>query len=267
MIQKRMTHVNMRELLLPSALYHENSKLYSHHIPTEEKILQISEQRMRQIVQAYKVYPNARQKIQLPKNFDNSNMFIEDVMKSRRSVRDFSGNPLTINQLSKLLYFTYGITGSQPAGKDIVQPLRAAPSAGALYPCEIYPVIFNIRDVEKGVYHYNVKDHLLEQLSPGDYWEKINYCVFKQEMLKIANLVFLVTAVFERNMWKYRERGYRYIFLDAGHLVQNAYLIAAAMEIGVCTVGGFLDDYLNDLLKIDGVHESVIYVAIIGNRK
>lgn len=246
-----------------SALYHENTKLRSFHRTVESGILEVSREKMKKLSQAFKVYPNCKLKVELPTDCGDSEACIEDVIRHRRSTRDFSGDALTIEELAKLLYFSYGITGSMKAD-GVVQPLRAAPSGGALYPLELYPVAFGVKGLDPGVYHYNVKSHLLELLGSGDHKESLYKYVFEQDMMLQASVVILITAMFERNQWKYRERGYRYILLDAGHLAENLYLMATAMNLGCCTIGGFLDDNINGMLDIDGVHESTIYVVVVG---
>ena len=141
--------------------------------------------------------------------------------------------------------------------------LRVSPSAGARYPLEIYPLIFSAKDLDCGIYHYNVKSHSLELLKKGDFKSQFFKCVGQDMILKCSMLI-VISAIFNRTKDKYGERGYRYVLLDAGHLAQNAYLIATRLSLGCCTIGGFLDNEINKLLKIDGLTESSIYLIAIG---
>jgi SagB-type dehydrogenase family enzyme len=142
--------------------------------------------------------------------------------------------------------------------------LRAAPSAGALYPIEIYVVLHRTEGLVPGLYHYAVKDHALEQLQTEDLRGEIVFRGLGQEFLGKANLVLVFTAIFQRLRWKYQERAYRYALLEAGHLGQNVYLVGTSMGLGVCAVGAFLDDELNSLLGIDGQEEAAVYTLAVG---
>ncbi|MFQ6058385.1 MAG: SagB/ThcOx family dehydrogenase [Anaerolineae bacterium] len=206
----------------------------------------------------YKEYAWAEQ-IPLPPPGDFRGLYTEEAIQRRRSVRDYSGEPVTLEELSRLLHYTDGITAERWGLK-----LRAAPSAGALYPIEIYPVIHRVEGLEPGLYHYAVRDHALEKLRAGDLRGEIVRHGLVQEFLGQANLVLVFTAIFQRLRWKYQERTYRYALLEAGHLGQNVYLAATSMGMGACAVGAFLDDPLNELLGVDGEHEAAIYMLAVG---
>ncbi len=206
----------------------------------------------------YKEYAWAKQ-ILLPPPGDFRGLYTEDAIQRRRSVRDYTGQSMTQEELSRLLYYTGGINAERWGYQ-----LRAAPSAGALYPIEIYPVIHRVEGVEPGLYHYAVRDHVLELLRPGDLRGEIVRHGLMQEFLGQANLVLVFTAIFQRLRWKYQERSYRYALLEAGHLGQNVYLAATSMGMGACAVGAFLDDGLNAMLGVDGQHEAAIYMLSVG---
>lgn len=242
-----------------SEIYHENTKIRSYNLLKKENIEPIIAKIQGK---SYKNYSSS-EKIYLPKDFKKSKTSIEEVMQRRRSIRDFSGKSLNIKELSKILYFSYGITGQIENNKTKIF-LRASPSAGALYPIEIYPVIFNVKNIDKGLYHYNVKNHFLEKLKTGDYHDLIYRSTLSQEMIKYASVIILLTAMFNRTKIKYGERGYRYILLDAGYIGENIYLVSNAMGLGVVSIGGFIDDDINELLDINGVDEAVIYIFAIG---
>jgi SagB-type dehydrogenase family enzyme len=219
------------------------------------------------MARAYKSYSTAFQ-IQLPKLWDKSpeSPGIEVVIERRRTARRFTGRSLTVEEISKLLHFSYGITGATRISQstDEYQCLRSAPSAGALYPLEVYLISWGIAGLKPGLYHYSVVHHALELLKTGDFSEPAGEYTFLDDIVKEACTLFLITAIFQRTMFKYNERGYRFVLLDAGHLGQNVCLMATAMNIGVLPIGGFLDDELNHLLGIDGVHESVVYPLLLG---
>lgn len=206
----------------------------------------------------YKVYAEAEE-IPLPPPGDSRGLYTEDAIQQRRSVRDYSGQPMTLEEVSRLLYHTGGITEERWG-----HGLRSAPSAGALYPIEVYPVVHRVEGLEPGLYHYAVHNHSLELLQAGDLRGEIVRHGLMQEFLGEANLVLVFTAIFQRLRWKYQERTYRYALLEAGHLGQNAYLAATSMGMGACAVGAFLDDDLNALLGVDGEDEAAVYMLSVG---
>lgn len=260
---KRVNALLLRgDLFSISEIYHENTKARLYQPSSMQK--EVDPTLLRMMSKAFKIYTSA-EKVPLTKEFPISQCSIEEAIQQRRSIRDFSGEPLKLEEISKLLYLANGITGVLQS--DIPLALRAAPSAGALYPIELYPIVLNVADVRPGVYHYNVKAHVLELLQPGNYRDLLYNYTLKQEMILTASVVFLLTAVFKRTKSKYGERGYRYVLLDAGHIAQNLYLTATAMKLGVVSIGGFYDDALNQLLNVDGVDEAVVYIITVGKAR
>ena len=144
---------------------------------------------------------------------------------------------------------------------------RTAPSAGALYPIETYIAANNVEDIEQGLYHYNIKSHLIEEIKLGNFGEKLARAALDQEMCADASVVFIWTAVFRRAKWKYSQRAYRYIYLDAGHIAQNLGLAVTNVGCGSCEVGAFFDDEINSLLGIDGTEESTVCLSVVGHLK
>ena len=206
----------------------------------------------------YKEYDQA-QKISLPPPGEFQGLSTEEAIQQRRSRRNYSRQDMTQEELSRLLHCTGGITEERWGNK-----LRSAPSAGALYPIEIYLMIHRVKDLEPGLYHYAVQDHTLELLRAEDLRGEIVRHGLMQEFLGQANLVFVFTAILQRLRWKYQERSYRYALIEAGHLGQNVYLEATSMGMGACAVGAFLDDGLNNLLGVDGQDEAAIYMLAAG---
>jgi SagB-type dehydrogenase family enzyme len=208
--------------------------------------------------EAYKRYPEVPNIPLSPPQIEDGAP-IWEVTRQRRSVRRYQNAPIREPELSQLLWAAQGITQeSQGYG------FRTAPSAGALYPVETYVVINAVEGIESGIYHYAVSEHALEQLKAGDFRAEIARAALDQNMAARANVVFVWTAVFGRSKWKYRQRAYRYVYLDAGHIAQNMALAAVALGLGSCQIAALYDEEANDLLDVDGVEESTIYMTAIG---
>ncbi|UCE42511.1 MAG: SagB/ThcOx family dehydrogenase [Candidatus Aminicenantes bacterium] len=208
---------------------------------------------------AYKKYPKAP-KISLEIPSAEGGAPIWTTIAKRRSVRNFKDASLTKQDLSRLLWATQGITK-----RDMGFAFRACPSAGALYPVETYLVLNNVERIDAGIYHYNIQDHSLEQLKKGDFRSQIAQAALDQDMAYAANAVFVWTAVFGRAKWKYEQRAYRYVYLDAGHIAQNLALAAIALILGTCQIAALYDEEVNSLLAIDGKEESVLYMSVVGH--
>ena len=207
----------------------------------------------------YKKYPAAKT-IKLSLKFPDQSLPIFEVLKKRRSVRSFSSRPLSKVELSFLLWASTGVRRREHGYE-----FRTAPSAGALYPIETYIIVNNVEGLEKGLYHYTIEGHALEELKVGDFGEKLSQAALEQEMLVTAPLVLIWTAIFERSKWKYGQRAYRYVYLDAGHIGQNLALSATGIGLGSCQIGAFFDDEINQILEVDGTAESVIYLSVAGH--
>ncbi len=187
---------------------------------------------------------------------------LSTTIKNRKSHRDYKKESVTFEELGTILWHSYGIR------ENVTDfPFRNVPSAGALYPIEIYVYANNIKELKKGVYHFNIMDNGLECLTFGEFGDYlVNACLGQRFVTQAAAVIFF-TAFFRRNMSKYGDRGVRYIFLDAGHIAQNMILCCEALGIGACSVGAFFDDEINRLLGIDGEEESIIYLLSIGKKK
>jgi SagB-type dehydrogenase family enzyme len=209
--------------------------------------------------ETYKKYPSAR-RIQLSQEFPASSLPLVEMLKKRRSTRSFSPEALSIADLSFLLWASTGVQRREQ-GYDF----RTVPSAGALYPIETYLIVSRVEDLEKGLYHYDIQAHSLEELKAGDFAEKLAHAALEQKMFIKAPVVLIWTAVFERSKWKYAQRAYRYVYLDAGHIAQNLVLSATSIGLGSCHVGAFFDDEINQILGVDGTDESVIYLSVVGH--
>jgi SagB-type dehydrogenase family enzyme len=141
---------------------------------------------------------------------------------------------------------------------------RTSPSAGALYPIETYIVVNKVKNIPKGVYHYNIKNHHLEMIKEGDYGIAIAEAALNQMMCYAAAVVFVWTSIFNRSKCKYGERAYRYIYLDTGHIAENLALSATSLGLGTCQIAALYDDEVNQIIEVDGVTESTIYLSVVG---
>jgi SagB-type dehydrogenase family enzyme len=208
----------------------------------------------------YKNYPESTPKIKLPDvRFDKDANLWEAVL-NRRSVRNYAPDlSLPLEILSTLLWATQGITAD--AGDF---QLRSAPSAGGLYPIETYLSTRAVDGLERGIYHFRPNAFDLEFIKSGDFSQPLAQAALGQGMVAAAQVTFIWTAIVERSKWKYQQRAYRYIYLDAGHIAQNLYLAGTAEGLGICGIGALFDDAVNALIGVDGTEETVLYMASAG---
>ena len=207
----------------------------------------------------YKRYPDApRFALDPPILTEGDSLW--QVLQRRQSIRNFKPEPLPRQDLSQLIWACQGITRVSQGFA-----FRTAPSAGALFPIETYLAVHSVADISSGIYHYAVETHELEQLKEGDFRMQVARAALDQDMAFAANVAFIWTAVFERSKWKYRQRAYRYVYLDAGHIAANLALASTALGLGSCQIAALYDDEVNGLLEIDGDKESVLYMSVVGN--
>lgn len=205
------------------------------------------------------------QTIQLPAPRFDSSCSVEKALLARRSVRAFKDEPLTLSTLSQLVWAAQGITlkmdappnwawGPWQGGK------RTAPSAGALYPLEVYIVVGSVEGLKPGVYKYKPQTHQLLNVSVGDKRNELATAALGQKWIESAPCVFVVGAVYSRTEVKYRERAARYVHIEAGHAVENVCLQAIALDLGTTMVGAFKDD---EVKKVLGMTEEEQPLAIV----
>ncbi len=207
----------------------------------------------------FKSYPRLQQ-ITLPPVKD-LNISLGRAVINRQSQRQFDKQPINLHQLSNLLFYSAGVIRGDSL--DWNKSRRTYPSGGARYPLEIYLAVFESKDIKRGIYHYNVRNHSLENLLEGNYRQDF-FEIIGQDMIKEASLLVIISSVFNRTIVKYKDRGYRLILLEAGHLGQNISLVSSALNLKCCALGGFVDDKINEVLDIDKENESVIYVFVCG---
>ena len=183
--------------------------------------------------------------IQLPEPSPHGERSLEEVLAARRSVREFTDEPLTDREISQLLWAAQGIT--DPAG------LRSAPSAGALYPLELYVA------TSSGLYHYHPGNHELQQRDRADLRRAMHAAALSQNPVVEAPAVFVITAA-----RKYGTRAERYVHMEVGHAAQNLLLEAVAMDLAAVPIGAFEDDQLSKVLQLPG-DESPLYLIPVGH--
>jgi SagB-type dehydrogenase family enzyme len=209
--------------------------------------------------ETYKDYAAATQTVKLDPKAVQAPADLWECLSLRRSHRRYKDRPLTLGELTALVWSTQGIT---LAGRHYL--FRTSPSAGALYPVETYLSVQRVDGVDTGIWHLNVQKFELELLAAGDYRRSLVEAGLTQNFLGTASVVFLWTGILNRAMWKYRERAIRYLFLDAGHICQNLMLAATALGLGCCPVGAFFDDEVERLVGVDGHEEVALYLASVG---
>ncbi len=165
--------------------------------------------------------------------------------------------------LSRLLYFTNGVTGiiQYQNGRSLM--LRAAPTAGGLYPTEIYVAVRDVPGIPKGIYNFYVKGHSLVPVWEGDFWSKFSdYCMGHEAVAK-SSVLLLMAAVFQRSAWRYQERAYRRVLLDTGHVLGNVTAYAPKEGFTPYFIGGFTDTAINHLMFFDEGKEGMLSVVAL----
>jgi SagB-type dehydrogenase family enzyme len=190
----------------------------------------------------------------------------EDVTSAinlRSSLRNYKKIPINLHELSYLLWCTQGV-------KEIISNVatkRTVPSAGARHALETTLLVNRVEGLTPGLYRYLSLEHQLLVLNEnGLIADQVVKASFGQDFIKECAVTFIWSSVIYRMKWRYGERAYRYIFLDAGHVAQNLYLCARAINCGVCAIAAFSDDDMNRILDMDGKEQFVIYMATVGKK-
>lgn len=196
----------------------------------------------------------------LPPATVSSDMSVDQAIKSRRSVRSFSATSLTLQDVSQLLWASQGITDSE-------RNFRAAPSAGHVFPMEIYLVTGNnsIQGLEAGIYHYNPFNNTLEKIVEGDQRYNLSQAAHQQKWVENAPISLVVTGNYQKMKEKYPDEriSTRFVDIEAGHIGENIYLEAVAHGMGTVAIGSFYDDQMINLLKLPST-ETPIYIYPVG---
>lgn len=192
--------------------------------------------------------------VQLPRPGSDSGISIEKALRSRRSVRDYRDEPLTLVEIGQLLWAAQGVTA--PGG------FRTVPSAGALYPLEVYLVAGNIVGLASGIYRYQPNEHTLKPLLSGDRRGELCAAALHQGVIRKAPAALVFSAVYARTTGKYGERGRRYVHMDHGHAAQNVYLQAVSLHLGTVVLGAFDDSAVKKIISLPPGEEPLSIMPI-----
>lgn len=188
---------------------------------------------------------------------------LKTAIEKRKTLRRYSQTSLSLEELTYLLWITQGVKEVS----DATRTSRNVPSAGARHAFETYLVINRVGDLKPGLYRYLALKHALLPIDTDpEFSYKVAHACLNQQQIKTSAVTFVWVAVKERMYWRYGERGYRYLHLDAGHVCQNLYLGAEAIGCGMCAIAAFDDDQLNAVLGLDGDNCFVIYLGSLGKR-
>jgi SagB-type dehydrogenase family enzyme len=198
-----------------------------------------------------------------PRNLTFGKMSLIEAISSRESVRKYINTTLTLDELAYLLWCTQGVKAKRPGFATV----RTVPSAGARHAFETYLLINRVNGLEPGLYRYLALEHILLEISlrPSVVDETVAGCL-GQGFVGTSAVTFIWIADVQRMKWRYGDRGYRYLHLDAGHVCQNLYLSAGSIECGVCAIAAFDDDVINQVIGVDGRKQFVIYIATVGKK-
>ncbi len=199
--------------------------------------------------------------VRLSKPVYDGKVSVEMAVKERRTIRDFQPKPLALDQLSQLFWSAQGIT-------DEKRGFRAAPSAGALYPLDLYAVVGEggVEGLEHGVYHYQPANHSVQLVRKGDRRKEVASASLWQMWVARAPVIFVITSEYERITRKYGKRGIRYAQIEVGHVGQNIFLQSGALGLGAGIVGAFRDEALAKAIGAPKTHEPLL-VMPVGHKK
>lgn len=257
--------------------FHENSKtsraqphVYFDRYPSDRAVVT-----MMRGLRETKPYLD-RDAIALPAEPAPSEVSLDEALLGRASARGFAPGPIALADLAKVLQCAQGVTRDN-ADSAYPRPFRTVPSGGALYPLEVYVWARHVDGLREGLYHYDPTAHDLAALDgpvsgpsvgdapgTGTSGQDLTRSFVQPELAGSAAAAVLVSAVFFRSVFKYGDRGYRFVLLEAGHLVQNALLAALGRGLAGVPIGGYLDREVDRALNLDGLHESVVYAFLLG---
>jgi len=194
--------------------------------------------------------------LSLPKMEPVPDLSLEHLLARRRSIRDYTAQPLTLAQAAGLLWAAEGITAPPH--------LRTAPSAGALYPLQLYLVAGDVSGLAPGVYRHLPDQCAIDLLAEGDRRRDLAAAALGQSWLAEAPLTLVFTARYARTTWKYHQRGIQYVHIEVGHAAQNALLMAVALSLGAAVVGAFDDERVSSVAGLNE-DETPLYLLPVGH--
>jgi SagB-type dehydrogenase family enzyme len=248
-------------------LFHENSKtsmserhpVYGSH-PSDAIVVAT----MRQL-RTVKPYTD-RPKMPLPQlDPPEAGRPFAELAHRRASARGFGPGSIALHALIRALDAAFLVTRDN-TDNDFPRPFRSVPSGGALYPLEVYLHAARVEGLPAGLYHLDPEDRSLDVLRVGDQSMRIAPCMVQRDLFGAAAATLFLSAVFVRSVFKYGDRGYRFVLLEAGHAAQNLLLSAEDTDVGAVPIGGFLDRSLDRYLGLDGINESVMYAVHLGSK-
>jgi len=203
--------------------------------------------------------------VDLPAPRLEGDVSVEEALHGRRSIRSYSDKPLTLADVSQLLWAAYGITKPLEGGPSFIRGgFRAAPSAGARFPLELYLAAFDVTGLPAGIYLYQSETHKLMLIAEGDKRSEVSEAAFDQDHFRTASAAIIYSAIYERTTVKYGRRGRdRYVCMDLGHSAENVYLQGQALGIGTCAIGAFTDLWLKKACGMIRAEEP-IYIMPLG---
>jgi SagB-type dehydrogenase family enzyme len=238
--------------------FHENSKTSMFDLPlSDHEVLR----RMADLAESlsFHGYPV----LELPESIRPLTIPLGEAILKRSTVKKMAPEGIDLETTATLLRSAYGITRDERA-LGYPRAFRAAPSAGALFPLEIYFHSASTVGFPSGLYYYNPTENHLRLLRRGDQSEIIAQALVQQNIAYDASLLVFITAIFDRSTFKYGDRGYRFGLIEAGHVAQNLNLTALGLGLGSINLGGFYDRRIDDFLDLDGLTHSTIYLVAIG---
>lgn len=261
--EKEGTHADISEL------FHENTKIKQ----VDDKFVDSIEYFTRGQEETGGGFAPVADRVDLPlvelPDPQRPSLDLSDAIARRRSVREYEDEPITVDELSTLLRYGCGAIGDDMIEYESVDfKSRGYPSAGGLYPIEPYVVALNADGLETGVYYYSAQDHglrVIDEVPRDDLLDRVEPFSSAWQMdYESASVLFAMTGLFWKNKIKYGPRGYRFALLEAGHAMQNVQLVAGALGLGTCNIGGLDEDELDPFLGVNGVDESTVYGCLIG---
>lgn len=243
--------------------FHENSKCaeYDEALPNH-RVVEWMEQLKDSL--SYDAFPA----IPLPDQQDLPKMKLglDQAILSRHTPMGFGPGKLGFETLAALLFYAYGINRTNE-DTHFPRPFRNVPSGGGLFPLELYfHTSGGVEGLEAGLHHYSPAEHCVRRIGYQDLTPSIAPALYQPEIVQTGSVMVFQTALFRRSTFKYRDRGYRFTLIEAGHVAQNLNLVATALGISVWNVGGFKDRVIDRLLGIDGVNHSSLYLHAFGPR-